>query len=135
MRYNVFALLIIVTLVFVAMGCASPAPQPPQDAMDAANATADRMFPELNNAEYIVFSQNFSAPMKAAMNESRYNQEMGKISGQYGRYVSRSSAPSAAVVGDYNVFVYQCKFEKGGLNLQLTMNKTDVWKVEGFYYR
>lgn len=135
MRYNVFALLIIVMLAAAGAGCASQTVQPPQDAMDAANATADKMFPTLNSGEYIVFSQNFSAPMKAAMNESYFNKMIGQMSGQYGRYISRSPTPQASVVGDYNVFVYPCQFEKTKLNVQLTMNKTDVWKVEGFFYR
>ncbi len=135
MRYNVFALLLIVTLAAAGAGCVSQTVQPPQDAMDAANATADRMFPALNSGEYIVFSQNLSAPMKAAMNESYFNKMIGQMSGQYGRYVSRSPTPQASVVGDYNIFVYQCQFEKTKLNVQLTMNKTDVWKVEGFFYR
>lgn len=135
MRYNVYALLLIVALVAAIAGCATQAPQPPQDAMNAANSTADSMFPALNSGEYIVFSQNFSPAMKAAFNESSFNQMIGAMAGQYGKYKSRSAVPSAAVVGDYNVFVYQCEFEKTKLNLQLTMNKTNVYQVEGFFYR
>lgn len=135
MRYNVFALLLIVTLAAAGAGCTSQTVQPPQDAMDAANATADQMFPALNSGEYIVFTQNFSPTMKSAMNESYFNKMIGQMAGQYGRYISRSPVPQASVVGNYNVFVYQCQFEKTKLNVQLTMNKTDVWKVEGFFYR
>jgi len=94
MRYNVFALLLIVTLAAAGAGCASQTVQPTRDAMDAANTTADQMFPALNSGEYIVFSQNFSAPMKAAMNESYFNKMIGQMSGQYGRYVSRSPVPA-----------------------------------------
>jgi len=122
-------------LIVAIAGCTSPAALPPQDAMGAANATADSMFPALNSGEYVVFSQNFSPPMKAAMNESSFNKMIGTVAGQYGKYESRSATPSASVVGDYNVFVYQCQFEKAKLNLQLTMNKTDVYRVEGFFYR
>jgi hypothetical protein len=135
MRYNVFALLLIVMLAVAGTGCTSQTVQPPQNAMDAANATADTMFPALNSGEYAVFSQNLSATMKSAMNESYFNKMIGQMSGQYGRYISRSAVPQASVVGDYNVFVYPCQFEKTKLNVQLTMNKTDVWKVEGFFYR
>ncbi len=135
MRYNIFALLLILMLAVAGAGCATQSVQPPQDAMNAANVTADQMFPALNSGEYVVFTQNFSPVMKAAVNESYFNKMIGQMSSQYGRYVSRSPTPQASVVGDYNVFVYQCQFEKTKLNVQLTMNKTDVWKVEGFFYR
>ena len=135
MRYNIFALLLIVALAAAITGCASPAALPPQDAMDAANVTADTMFPALNSGDYGIFSQNFSPAMNAAMNESSFNELLGTLAGKYGKYKSRSASPSAAVVGDYNVFVYTCQFEKSQVNLQLTMNKTNVTRVEGFFYR
>jgi len=40
------------------------------------------------------------------------------------------------VAGDYKrVRVPVPGSKKTKLNVQLTMNKTDVWKVEGFFYR
>lgn len=136
MRYNGFTLLFVVSLVAaIGMGCVSSGPTPPQDAMDAANVTADRMFNALNTGDHIAFTQNFSPTMKAAVNESYFNSMTGSMAKQYGKYVSRAPVPAASVVGNYNVFVYECQFEKTRLNLQLTMNKSDIRVVEGFFYR
>jgi hypothetical protein len=135
MRYNAFVLLIILSCVAVAAGCVSSGEQPPQAAMDAANVTADRIFADLNTDNYSDFSSNFSAPMLAAFNETAFHGMTKTMVQQYGRYESRAAKPSAAVVGNYNIFVYECQFEKTKLNVQLTMNKTDVYSVEGFFYR
>lgn len=134
-KSSLIAIIAVALAGALAAGCVAQSSPPPQEAMDAANATADVMFPALNSAEYVVFSQNFSDTMRAALNESGFNQMVGKIAGQYGRYESRAPAPSAAIVGDYAVFVYECQFEKSKLNLQITMNRTDPYRVEGFFYR
>jgi hypothetical protein len=136
MRLNHLLLLIgLVAVIVLASGCTASYPTPPRDAFDAANVTADRMFNALNTADYNAFSENFGGPMKAAVNQTGFNEVAGTIAGKYGRYQSRAPAPTGSEIGGYNVFVYECQFEKGKLNLQITMNKTNVTTVEGFFYR
>ena len=132
MRY--INLLLVVVLAAVVCGCAS-GEKPSQPAMDAANVTADRMFNALNTGDFVAFSENFSPAMTSAVNQTEFNIIAGKLSGQYGKYVSRSPVPSASVTQGYNVFLYDCQFEKGKLTLQLTMNSSNVTRVEGFFYR
>jgi hypothetical protein len=136
MRFiRLILLILLVAAIGLASGCTTSYPKPPQDAFDAANVTADRMFNALNTADYNAFSENFSAPMKAAVNQSQFNEVVGPIAGKYGKYVSRAPAPTGSEIQGYNVFVYECQFEKGKLNLQLTMNKANITTVEGFFYR
>ena len=101
--------------------------------MDAANATVDRILNSFNSGNYSEFSANFSSAMLSAVNETRFNSIRSGIQSKYGKYVSRSS-PTGGTAQGYNIYIYPSHFEKGDLKLQLTMNTTNVWTVEGLYF-
>ncbi len=103
--------------------------------MDAANVTADRMLNAINTGDYAEFTQNFSSTMKSAVNENRFNEIKSNTTNAYGKYVSRAPVPTATSVQGYNVFLYDCQFEKSKVTVQFTMSPSDVWTVEGFFYR
>jgi hypothetical protein len=131
-RYIIIAALVAVILV--SMGCVS-AGKPSQQAMDAANVTADRMLNAINAGDYEGFTQNFSSTMRSAVGENRFNEIKSNMTDAYGKYVSRAPIPTTTTVQGYNVFLYDCQFEKSKVTVQLAMNPSDVWAVEGFYYR
>ncbi len=125
---------IVLCAALMLCGCVSSG-APSQDAMDAANVTADRMFSSFNTGDYAAFSLNFSDAMRSGINESGFHAICGSLSEEYGRYLSRSPSPRAGTVQGYNVFLYDCQFERGNLTIQLTMNASDVWRVEGLFFR
>lgn len=134
MQYkSLCGIFILALLVALASGCISGG-KPSQEAMDAANSSADRILTSFNSGSYADFSNNYSAPMLAALNESAYNGLRQTILAKYGNYTSRSSEPQVTMKPGYNVFVYDCKFEKNRLSLTVTMNATDIYKVEGLWY-
>jgi hypothetical protein len=124
----------LAAIIVVSAGCIS-AGKPSQQAMDAANVTADRMLNAINIGDYTQFTQNFSSTMKSAVDENRFNEIHRNMTGAYGKYVSRAPVPTATTVQGYNVFLYDCRFEKSNVTVQFTMNPSDVWTVEGFFYR
>ncbi len=126
----VMALLAVVAL---SLGCTSNTA--PQDkSMDAANATADRILNSFNAGNYTDFSMNFSPAMLSAANESWFNTARSSLQSKYGMYVSRAPMPTGGTAQGYNIYSYDSHFEKGNFALQLTMNTTDVWRVEGIYF-
>ena len=131
-RYLTIAALAAV--IMISMGCIAGG-KPSQQAMDAANVTADRMLNAINAGDYAQFTQNFSSTIKSAVDENRFNVIKSNMTGAYGKYVSRAPVPTATSVQGYNVFLYDCQFEKSNVTVQFTMNPSDVWAVEGFFYR
>jgi hypothetical protein len=134
MRYGLYFVMALVSIILISAGCVGgSAPQKP--AMDAANATVDRMLDAVNAGDYAAFTQNFSAPMKSAVDQGRFNAIVANMTETKGKYVSRAPVPTAATQQGYNIFIYDCQFENGKWAVQLTMNASDAWAVEGFYYR
>ena len=121
----------MIAAALLASGCTQNA-VPPKEATDIANVTADRVLRSINDGNYGEFSTNFSASMLQGVNESVFNEFRNNILSQDGKYVSRSS-PQTLVVGGDNVFIYDCQFEKGRLQLQLAINATDQSTVTGLY--
>jgi len=119
--------------VLLACGCTQSA-TPPQDAISAANVTADRVLQSINDDDYTGFSMNFSDPMLQGVNQSRFEGLRNDILAKYGKYESKSSTQNLVVGGD-NVFIYDCQFEKGRLQFQFAINSTDMSTVTGLYYK
>ncbi len=134
MRYDRFIIIAALAVIMVSAGCVS-LETPPQGAMDAANVTADRMLNAVNDDDYAAFTRNFSSTMKSAVDQDRFNQIKSNMTELFGKYVSRAPAPAAASAGGYNVFIYNCQFEKRNATVQFTMNQSDIWTVEGFFYK
>lgn len=134
---NIKSFIIILALISAVtffLGCASnTATHGPS--MDAANVTIDRILDSFNTGNYTEFSANFSSAMISGLNETSFNTLRSGIQSKYGKYVSRSPIPTGGTVQGYNIYLYACHFEKSDVNLQLTMNTTDVWRVEGLYFR
>lgn len=123
----------MLTGILLVSGCTQSA-TPSQDAISAANLTADRVLQSLNDGNYTNFSTNFSDVMLHGINQSRFDGLRNDISTKYGKYVSRSSTQNLVVGGD-NVFIYDCQFEKGRLQFQFSINSTDRSTVTGLYYK
>ncbi len=135
MQYNRYILIAaLATVIVLSAGCIS-AGVPPQPAIDAANVTVDRMLNAVNDGDYAAFTQNFSAPMKSAVGQDRFNLIKNNMTELYGKYVSRAPAPAASIYQGYDRFIYDCQFEKSKVTITLVMNPTDVWAVEGFFYK
>jgi hypothetical protein len=126
---------LLLTVVAMTLGCTSSSTTTSGAAMNAANVTADRILNSFNTGNYNEFSTNFSPAMMAAMNQSQFNATWDSIQLKYGNYQSRDPVPTAGVVQGYNVYMYKSYFEKGNFTLQLTMNTTNVWQVEGMFFR
>lgn len=133
-RSLIFLTLVLSIVVFVLVGGCTQTATPPQAAIDAANATADRVLQSINTGSYSDFSKDFSAPMLQGINESRFNSLRDDIMGNQGKYVSKSLMQSLVINGD-NVFIYACQFEKGRLQFQFSINVTDMSTVDGLYYK
>ena len=121
----------LVLCIALACGCTQSA-TPPKEATDIANATADRVLRSIDDGSYAEFSENFSAPMLQDVNESVFDEFRNNVLGQDGHYRSKTGPETLAVRGDY-VFIYTCQFEKGQLQLQLSINATDRSTVDGLY--
>jgi hypothetical protein len=119
--------------VLLVSGCTQSA-TPSQEAISAANVTADRVLQSINDDNYASFSTNFSGQMIQGINQSRFEGLRNDILTQYGKYASKSST-QALVVGGDNVFIYDCQFEKGRLQFQFSINATDMSTVTGLYYK
>ncbi len=133
MRCDRFIIIAALAVIVTASGCV--AGTPPQEAMDAANVTADRMLAALNESDYAAFTLNFSSTMKSAVDEKKFNEIKNDMDNKFGQFVSRAPVPAGGSTGGYNIFVYDCQFEKGNAAVQFTMNQSDVWTVEGFFYK
>ena len=134
-RRGISYLLIGVVMIGILLvcGCTQSA-SPSQEAVSAANVTADRVLQSLNDGNYISFSTNFSGVMLQGINQSRFDGLRNDILTKYGNYTSKSST-QALVVGGDNVFIYDCQFEKGKLQFQFSINSTDMSTVTGLYYK
>lgn len=139
---NFIFVLALITIVAFFMGCVSntSTKESSMDAakgssMDAANVTVDRILNSFNTGNYTEFSANFSSAMISAMNETSFNTLRSGIQSKYGKYISRSLMPTGGTAKGYNIYIYASHFDKGNVNLQLTMNTTDIWKVEGLFFR
>jgi hypothetical protein len=119
--------------ILLVSGCTQSA-TPSQEAISAANVTADRVLQSINDDNYAGFSANFSGPMLQGINQSRFEGLRNDILTQYGKYASKSSTQDLVVGGD-NVFIYDCQFEKGRLQFQFSINATDMSTVTGLYYK
>jgi hypothetical protein len=126
---------VLVAVVAMTLGCTSSSTNTSGTAMNAANVTADRILNSFNTVNYNEFSANFSPTMLAATNQSWFNATQNSIQAKYGNYQSRDPVPTAGVVQGYNVYMYKSYFEKGNFTLQITMNTTNVWQVEGIFFR
>lgn len=132
-------LIVVISIVAVAalfLGCTSSTPNTTNGAaMDAANATADRVLNSFNMGSYSDFSANFSPAMISVMNQSQFNEFRNAIQSQYGNYTSRVPVPTTTAAQGDNVYVYKSNFEKGNITLTLAMNTTNVWSVDGLYLK
>ena len=77
---------------------------------------------------------NFSDPMLRASNESNFNSLRSKIFDQFGKYQSRSPDPQTSVSGGFNIFLYDCQFEKGRHSVRLVMDPTNTTLVQGLWF-
>jgi PBP1b-binding outer membrane lipoprotein LpoB len=135
MRYDRYIIIAaLAAVIMLSTGCVSGG-APSQPATDAANVTVDRMLKAVDDGDYAAFTQNFSAPMKSAVSQDRFNLIKTNMSELYGKYVSRTPAPSASIYQGYDRFIYDCQYEKSKVTITLVMNPTDVWAVEGFFYK
>jgi hypothetical protein len=125
-----FCLTIALCVLF--SGCVFNPPAS-REAADAATATAETLFQSFNTGDYGQFSANFSAPMKAGINESGFLDMRAEIQDKYGNYTSKTLA-QAAVVQGYPSFIYDCTFVKGVLKIRLVMNATDLYVVNGLWF-
>jgi hypothetical protein len=136
MRLNRLYRVMAVALMLVAIaicGCVS-GEKPSQAATDMANVTADRILLSVNSGNYTDYTTNFSAPMMNATSESSFNGLRDKIFTQFGRYESRSPAPQASVTQGFNVFVYDCQFEKGRHTFRLVIDPANASLVQGIWF-
>lgn len=131
---NFIFVLALITIVAFFLGCVSNT-STKGSSMDAANVTVDRILNSFNTGNYTEFSANFSSAMISAMNETSFNTLRSGIQSKYGKYISRSPMPTGGTAKGYNIYIYVSHFEKGNVNLQLTMNTTDIWRVEGLFFR
>ena len=134
MRFNRLCLVIAVVLMLMAIcGCVI-GEKPSQAATDMANVTADRILLAINDGSYGDYTMNFSAPMMNATSENGFNGLRDKIFTQFGKYESRSPAPQASVVQGFNVFVYDCQYEKGRHPFRLVMDPANASLVQGIWF-
>ncbi len=124
----------LAAIIMLSTGCVSGG-MPSPAAMDAANVTVDRMLNAVDGGDYPAFTQNFSSQMKSAVTRDRFNLIKTNMTELYGKYVSRAPVPSASVYQGYDRFIYDCQFEKSKVTITLVMNASDVWTVEGFFYK
>lgn len=108
--------------------------KPSQAATDMANVTADRILLSINSGSYADYTTNFSAPMMNASPESNFNGLRDKILSQFGKYESRSPAPQVSVSQGFNVFVYDCQYEKGRHSFRLVMDPANASLVQGIWF-
>jgi hypothetical protein len=135
MRFKSFIIIImLVAVVALTLGCTSSS-NTSGTAMNAANATADRILNSFNTGNYADFSANLSPTMLSAANASWFNTTRAALQSKYGNYLSRAPVPTAGAEQGYNIYLYNSNFEKGNFTLQLTMNTTNVWRVEGIFFR
>jgi len=73
--------------------------------------------------------------MLSSANESWFTGTRTGMLSQFGKFVSRSSsAPQATMSQGYNVYVYDTQFENGTLKIQVVMNQTNIYTVEGLSF-
>jgi hypothetical protein len=126
----------IVALVALFLGCTSSTSNNTNGAaMNAANVTADKILNSLNTGNYNEFSGNFSTAMSSVMNQSQFSDYRNDFQSEYGNYTSRAPVPTTTVAQGDNVYLYKSSFEKGNITLELAMNITDVWRVDGLYLK
>jgi hypothetical protein len=118
----------------IAMGGCVTGEKPSQAATDMANITADRILLSINDGSYADYTADFSAPMLNASPESSFDGLRDKIFMQFGKYESRSPAPQSYVSQGYNIFVYDCRFEKGRHTFRLVMDPSNVSLVQGIWF-
>jgi hypothetical protein len=126
---------LVTLIVILASGCTGSKPplQPSQDAINAANSSAESLFTSFNTGDYQQFSGHFSDAMKRGFNESAFSDMRSQIQDKYGNYTSKTLADSF-VDTPYNDFRYECKFEKGSLRIRLVMNGTELSQVDGLWF-
>jgi len=127
-------LAILVLFAAVALsGCTGAGPS--QSSTDAANVTADRILTSFNSGNYSSFSTNFSSAMQSGANASWFADTRASMLSQFGKFVSRSPAlPQVTSSQGYNVYVYNAQFENGTLTIQVVMNQTNAYTVEGLSF-
>ncbi len=136
MRFNGLYRVTAVALMLMAIaicGCVS-GEKPSQAATDMANVTADRILSSINDGSYGDYKMNFSAPMMNATSESGFNGLRDRILTQFGKYESRSPTPQASVSQGFNVFVYDCQYEKGRHTFRLVMDPANASLVQGVWF-
>lgn len=121
----------LMAMIIIAAGCVDTAP--PQDASDAANATAESLFRSFDSGDYRQFSGHFSDVMKRGINESAFGDMRSQIREKYGDYTSKMLT-QAWTDGKYNSFVYDCTFSGGRLKIRVVTNATDLPTVEGLWF-
>lgn len=105
------------------------------EANAAANATADRVLNSLDTDNYTEFLVNSSPAVLSAMNENLFDTVRNDIRSKYGSYVSRDPLPTLVTGQGNNKYLYNSHFENGDLTLVLSMNTTNVWRVEGIGFK
>ncbi|WP_424358453.1 DUF3887 domain-containing protein [Methanocella sp. MCL-LM] len=124
--------ILAIILILIISGCIFNQ-APPQEAFDAANATAETLFQSFNTGDYGQFSANMNPLLKRGINESSFADMRSQIQSKYGNYTSKP-APQGSVINGYNNFFYDARFEKGTLKIRLVMNSTELSTVDGLWF-
>ncbi len=122
----------MVLVAALSLGCT--AAKPSQQATDSANIAFDGIMQSINTGSFSGYETNFSDPMLKASNESNFNGLRASIFDQFGKYQSRSPDPQTSVSGGFNIFLYDCQFEKGRHSVRLVMDPTNTTQVQGLWF-
>ncbi len=126
---------VIIAVLVAALTLGCTAAKPSQQATDSANVAFDRIMQSINTGSFSDYETNFSDPMLSASNESNFDSLRANIADQFGNYQSRSPDPQTSVSGGYNIFLYDCQFEKGRHSVRLVMDPTNTTLVQGLWFQ
>ena len=133
---SIYFLVILALLASTLAGCAPQVVKVEGAEADAVlqytESMADTVFAAINAGDYAAFTKDMDEQMKKAMPESSFT-SMLKTLEKVGKYQSRT-VDHIEKVQNYNVVVYNAKFEQDTVTVRLTFNQADPHLVSGLWF-
>ncbi len=103
-------------------------------ALAHAEPLVDNLLAGLNAADYAVFSRDFNAQMREALNESAFSTTRTTVVGKIGRYVSRTVS-RVEKQGDFVVVIYRAVFEQeDGVTVRVVFEASGERRIAGLWF-